>query len=253
MYSRTIIGISSIVAFCCAPLAWAESEQREVDEFEEVSFALPFDVEFVASDEFYVKLVGDEDTIDEIITEVKGDTLKIHKESKWFDWSDEEVQVTVGYNKLSAISMAGSGDGFAEEIEADDMNLRIAGSASLEINKLVCNDLKISIAGSGNVNLNELEADSMSTKIAGSGDVDVAGEVVSQEVSINGSGDHNARELRSQEADVSIHGSGDVGVWTVASLNASVMGSGDIEYYGDPKLEERIRGSGNIERLGDEP
>ena len=253
MNSRTIIGIGALAAVCCTSPTWAESETREVDEFEEVSFALPFDVEFVASDELFVTLEGDEDTIEEIITEVKGDTLRISKESKWFDWSDEEVHVTVGYNKLSAISMSGSGDGFAEYIEADDMNIRIAGSASLEIDKLVCNDLAISISGSGDVNLNELEADSMGTKIAGSGDVDVAGQVVSQEISINGSGDHNARELRSQEAEVSIHGSGDVGVWTVASLSASVMGSGDIEYYGDPKLEERIRGSGTVERLGDEP
>lgn len=251
MNSKIMIGV--VMALLSAPLTWAETETREVDEFDAVNFALPFSVEFVVSDEPFVTLEGDEDTIEEITTKVRGGTLKITKDSDWFDWSDEEVHVTIGYQNLSSITLAGSGDGYAKNMEADKLTLRITGSAGLELDNLTCNDLEISIAGSGNVNINDLEADSISTRIAGSGDVEVTGRVVSQKISIAGSGDLNARELRAQETEVNIKGSGDVEVWTIASLDANVMGSGDIEYYGDPKVRERILGSGNLERRGDRP
>ena len=251
MNSKIIVGVT--IALLSASITWADTETRELDEFDSITFALPNSVEFVVSDEPFVTLEGDEDTIEEITTKVRGNALKISKESDWFDWSNKEVHVTIGYQKLSSITLAGSGDGFAKNMEADKLNLRIAGSASLELDGLTCNDLEISIAGSGNININDLEADSISTRIAGSGDVEVTGRVVSQKISIAGSGDLNARELRSQETEVNIKGSGDVEVWTVASLEANVMGSGDIEYYGDPKIRERIRGSGNLHRRGDIP
>lgn len=234
-----------------APLVLAK--ERQVEDFNAVTYALPFEVEFVAADSPYVRLEGDEDTIDEIVTVVDAGTLKIYKEDTWFDFSDEEVLVTVGYTQLSSLSMSGSGDGYAEDLESDEMTLKVAGSANMEIDRLSCNDLLISIAGSGDIHLNELEADTMQTKIAGSGSVEVIGRVVSQKISIAGSGDHIARELRSQEAEVSVAGSGDVEVWAMASLNAKVVGSGDIAYYGTPKVHEQIIGSGDLQHRGDEP
>ncbi len=233
--------------------AWAATDTREVDEFTKIAYTLPFEVEFVVADEHFVTLEGDGDTIDEVVTEVDGNTLKVYKENSWFDWSDGDIVLTIGFEELDAVSMAGSGDGYAEEIESDDFNIKISGSALLEIEKLSCNDLDIAIAGSGDVKLNELEADTLNTAIAGSGNVEASGRVVSQKISISGSGDHNARDLRSQEADVTVRGSGDVEVWAVAELDATVMGSGDIDYYGTPKVDESIMGSGSLERRGDEP
>ncbi len=250
IYKPTVV---ILVAMLASPAAWSATETRELDSFEAISFELPFNVEFVVSDEPFVTLEGDEDTMDEIITDVRKNTLKIRKENSWFDWSDEEVHVTVGYQQLSKITMAGSGDGFAEDMEADELALRIAGSADLEIDNLIANDLKISISGSGNVTLNALDADSISTSIQGAGDVELTGRVVSQKISISGSGDHNARDLHTQETDIKVQGSGDVEVWADASLNATIMGSGDIQYYGSPSLSERIMGSGNIQHRGDEP
>ena len=231
----------------------ARAETRNVEAFDAVIYTLPFDVEFVASSTHFVSLEGDEDTIDEIKIEVDGDTLKISKEKSWFDWSDGEIIVTVGYTVLKAITMSGSGDGFAAELSADQLNVKISGSAALELNELMCNDLVVHIAGSGDVTVNQLQADTMQTTIAGSGDVDVSGSVVAQQITVNGSGDHNARELRSQEADVKLRGSGDIEVWALANLEIHIQGSGDVSYYGEPRLKERIVGSGNINARGREP
>lgn len=249
--NRIFLNLAAVTAVLLNQQGWAET--RQVDTFSEVKYALPFDVEFIADDESFVTLEGDQDTIDDIKIRVEDDTLKISKDSSWFDWNDGDVHLTIHYEELNSITMSGSGNGYADKIQSDDMSVRIAGSADLEIDALECNDLDISIAGSGNVNLNEIEADTLTTRIAGSGDIELSGSVVTQDVSINGSGEHRARELKSQEAEIRVAGSGDVEVWALASLEATVMGSGDIDYYGEPSVSKTVRGSGNIEHKGDEP
>lgn len=252
MKPGTVTWVALLFAWA-APTNVVFADTREVADFRVVSYALPSNVELVAAKDPYVLLEGDQDTIDEIITEVNGDTLNIRKDNRWFDWSDEEIFVTIGYTELSAVHMNGSGDAYAQELHADDLRIKISGSAGVEIDRLVSNDVGISISGSGNVNLNDLDADILRTDIAGSGNVDVGGSVVTQTITIAGSGDYKARELRSQEADVDIKGSGDAAVWALASLKVEIMGSGDIEYYGEPHLSKRIMGSGNIKHRGPAP
>ncbi|MFT7651544.1 MAG: hypothetical protein ACI9ON_000639 [Limisphaerales bacterium] len=233
--------------------AFAATEKIELDAFTEVTFTLPFEVEFVNADEHYITLEGDADSIEEIRTRVKGDNLKVYKDNSWFDWNNDNIVVTIGYQTLDAITLAGSGDGFAELLEAEEFTLRITGSSNMEIESMKVDELEISIAGSGNVEVHKLDADKVNSKIAGSGDIELAGRVVSQEISISGSGDHDAGELRSQETTASVRGSGDIRVWAEANLAVSIVGSGDLKYYGEPILKERIVGSGSIVHLGSEP
>ncbi len=231
----------------------AATERRDVDDFSAIAYALPFSVEFVVSDEPYVMLEGDADTIDEIITEVRGDTLRVRKEDSWFDWSDEEVIVTIGYTEVERIAMAGSGDGFAKSLEADELEIVISGSANLNADSVIVDELDIVVSGAGDVEIGNVEADEISSQIAGSGSIDLTGRSVSQEISIAGSGDLRAADLRTQETIAKVAGSGDVEVWSEAQLTATVMGSGDIEYYGNPSVNERVMGSGEITRVGDSP
>lgn len=237
--------------------AWAATERLDFDEFDKISYALPYEVEFVAADEHYVSLEGDSDAIEDIEIKLDGSHLKLSNEDRaWFDWSDHDsdaVFVTIGFSQLEAIKLAGSGNGFAQIIEADDFKVSIAGSAQMEIEELEANDLIISIAGSGDAEIHALDVDEVDSAIAGSGNIKLAGQTNAQEITIAGSGDYQARELRANETDASIRGSGDIEVWSVATLKASVMGSGDIEYYGDPDVKESIMGSGNLERRGDRP
>ena len=233
--------------------AWAASEKRETGDFTEVGYHLPYEVTFVTADEPYVLMEGDEDSIEKITIEEKGDRLLLKREDpSWFNWSDDEkdVIITIGYVALDAIKMSGSGDGYAEAIDAGDFAISIAGSAELEIENLKADEVSISIAGSGDAKVNNLEADEVASSIAGSGDIELGGEANAQSIKIAGSGDYDAAELRSQEADASISGSGDIVVWSVATLDASIMGSGDIGYYGNPDVSQRVMGSGEISSRG---
>ena len=241
-----------VFAVAVAQSAFAAEDRRPMKAFTEIGYSLPHEVEFVAGDEHYVLLEGDEDEIDSIITEVKGDRLKVSREDKWFGWSldDRSVVITIGFVQIDTLNMAGSGDGHAEILDAETLTLRVTGSADLEVDEATADRLDISIAGSGNIQVHALEADRVSSKIAGSGDIQLAGRVVSQEISISGSGDHDSGDLRTQETTASVRGSGDIRVWAEARLSAAVTGSGDIEYYGEPEVSERIVGSGDLVSLG---
>ncbi len=243
----------ALLTIAAPALTWAAEETRELDSFSKIHFTLPFEVEFVQADRHYVTLEGDSDTLDDIETRVKGNTLRIYKDNSWFDWSNASVDVIIGYTELEAINMAGSGDGFAQRIDAAELELKLTGSANLEVDTINADEVVISIAGSGSIELHEVDADSVRSKIAGSGDVEIEGRVNAQEISISGSGDHVARDLRTQETSASIRGSGDVEVWAEARLTASIVGSGDIRYYGNPDVTERRVGSGDVVNVGDEP
>lgn len=251
--AAALFGTVATGLLLCVSNAWGAEETRELDAFTGVTFTLPYEVEFVAADEPYITLIGDQDVIDEIETRVKGKTLRVSQEKSWMNWTSGEVVITIGYVELDGITMAGSGDGFAEILEAEDFNLRITGSANMDIQTLTADTLKASIAGSGDIQIEEVDADSAEIKIAGSGDIQMAGRVNEQKVSIAGSGDHDASELRSQETTVSIRGSGDIVVWAEARLAASLAGSGDIGYYGNPDISKSIMGSGSLTHLGKNP
>lgn len=251
--SRNLWSILALIAITAAPGVHAAEETRDLEDFDSVSFLLPYEVEFVQTDEPFITFEGDEDVIDEIITRIKGGTLKVYRKESWFNWSSGDVVVTLGYTTLKALTMAGSGDGYAKSIDAETFTLNITGSANMEVDSLRADELKISVAGSGNALVNELDADSVDAKIAGSGDIELAGRVNSQQISISGSGDHDAAALRTQETTASVRGSGDIEVWAEARLAASLVGSGDVRYYGDPDVKEKIVGSGTMVRLGEEP
>ncbi len=243
MISKTL---AALVVMGLSVFAWGE--EREVAPFTKISYGLSFDVEFVVGSEHKVILEGDQDTIDEIETEVSGGILKISKDSGWFDWSDEEIRLTVIYTQLESITMSGSGEGFAKSIDADKFTARINGSADLEIETFSGNDLELTISGSGTINLNDINADSVSVDISGSGDIEIAGNTITQTIKIMGSGDYSGRELQSKEADVVVTGSGDAELSVEATLTARVTGSGDIVYYGNPQESTQVTGSGDIER-----
>lgn len=227
---------------------WAES--RTVDEFSAISYSLSYDVVFVAGTEHRVDFEGDQDTIDDIETTVSDGTLRLRKDTGWFNWSnsDEDVSITITYVKLDAITMSGSGDGFAEVIDADAFEITVNGSAGFEAAQINCNDLSLLVTGSGNIDLYNLDVDSVATTISGSGDIELTGNTILQTVTITGSGDYSTRDLRSQEATVKITGSGDAQLWAQATIDARVIGSGDITYYGNPSEKTSVTGSGSIEQ-----
>jgi hypothetical protein len=104
----------------------------------------------------------------------------------------------------------------------------------------------VSIAGSGDVTATDVESDEFEVEIAGSGDVSPAGTVGALSIEIAGSGRYRGEDLMAASAAVEVAGSGDVVVNATDELAIVIAGSGSVEYLGTPTVEQSVSGSGEV-------
>lgn len=206
------------------------SIERSVGEYDAIAVAGWFDVILVDGSEGELKLKGEENLLEYIITEVKDGKLVIKtkkgvnlKPSNW----NSGIYVTVPVESIEMVSLSGSGD--------------IVGETTLKSDKF-----KTSLSGSGDVTL-DIEATSIDASMSGSGDIDLTGNARDLDVSISGSGDIKAYALKAENVYAQVSGSADIKVTATESIKARVSGSGDISYKGNPKkIDTKTSGSGDI-------
>jgi putative autotransporter adhesin-like protein len=205
------------------------TKTRTVADYDKIAVAGSFDVKLFKGKEGAITIKADENLMEYIITEVKSGTLKIKTKKGYNISTRKTIVVTVPFNDIDAVSLAGSGDIYSEDmINSSELKLSIAGSGNLNL-KVSTKNLKSSIAGSGNMNLSG-DTDQLTCSIAGSGNID-------------------SYNLKATIATVKIAGSGDVKVNAVKEIHAKNVGSGNIYYSGNPSVEKTSSvGSGSIKK-----
>lgn len=207
------------------------TDTRTTGEYDAIKIAGSFDVDLIAGKEGKITLKGEENILEVIVVEVEDNTLKIYvkKNTNIRSSFGKKVQVTVPFEKISQLTLAGSGDIQSKNIIKNDKFSAIlsgSGKFNLEVDS---NALELNLSGSGNVHLKGV-ADNFTTKLSGSGDID-------------------AGNLKSKNVNVNVSGSGNTKVNCNESLTARVSGSGDIKYSGNPeKRDVKVSGSGNISK-----
>ena len=202
------------------------TKTRNVSEYDQIAVAGSFDVKLVAGKEGKLTIKVEENLLEYLITEVKDGKLKIKWEKGVNINTTKELLVTVPFEDIDAVSLAGSGDVFSEDTIKTD-------------------NLKVALAGSGDVQL-IINATSISSAISGSGDIKLKGSSENLKCAIAGSGDINGYELVSNNVEVSIAGSGDIKVNAKENLKARISGSGDVYYKGNPRQDVKVSGSGSV-------
>ena len=231
---------TTAIALCSLALvlmAWspqgkmaAQTEERNVGEYEAIAVAGWFDVVLVDGKEGRITLEGKANTIKNIHTEVRKGKLIV-------EW-DKDINLNP-FNSLSKVTIT---------IPVEEINgVSLAGSGSVVSDtKLKSDDFYATLSGSGTLDL-ELETASLSSGISGSGKAILSGSTDEYEVSISGSGDVKAFDLKAKDVSASISGSAKIKVHAANSLTARVSGSGDVEYSGSAtKIDSKVSGSGSV-------
>lgn len=172
--------------------------------------------------------------------------------------SYKTLDIRVSSPRLEAVKLAGSGEIYLNDgLEAEDLQLSLAGSGDLNGKHIQCNQLKTSVAGSGDLHLTDvrcvqatasvagsgdlslrdLVCNSVEASVAGSGDIVLSGTGDRAQYSVAGSGDLKASALKVQQAEASVAGSGDITCHATEQLKARTTGSGNIGYKGNPRLD----------------
>lgn len=220
------------------PVAQAqERETREVDDFTQVSVAVPGTLYLSQGETHRVEVEADADVLDRLETTVEGGELKIREErsSGWLSWlfgrrsSGAAFNIYVTAPSIEELSLAGSGEIVGETpIEGEALSLEIAGSGGIDL---------------------DVNGERLQGRMAGSGAMHLRGAVTEINTEIAGSGDIHAEDVEATRGEVSIMGSGDTYVHVQDRLAVNIMGSGDVWYRGSPEIETNIQGSGEVQPL----
>ncbi|MDQ8015265.1 MAG: head GIN domain-containing protein [Flavobacterium nitrogenifigens] len=205
------------------------TETRTTGDYDGIRISGFFDVDLVAGKEGKITLKGEENLLSKIKVEVEGNELKVYVEKgiQLRTSMGKKIEVTVPFEKISAVTLSGSGDVKSKnKISSDSFSAKLSGSGNFDLD-VDSRNFDLALSGSGDIVLKG-KADSFTSKISGSGNV-------------------NASNLKSQAVDVTVSGSGNSVVTCETSITGRVSGSGNIKYLGNPeKSDVKVSGSGKI-------
>ncbi len=200
---------------------------RSTGSYEGLKAAGSMDFKLVQGKEGEITIKGDANLMEYIVTEVKDNKLIVKIEDGVNLKPSQTIVVTVPYESISSVSLAGSGD--------------IESSGTIK-----SNEFEVALAGSGDIRL-KVSARSVESSIAGSGDIELKGSTENLTTKIAGSGDFDGSNLDSKNVEAKISGSGSADVVCNGNLNARISGSGDVNYSGKPTNKDtKVSGSGSV-------
>ncbi|SDS13241.1 Putative auto-transporter adhesin, head GIN domain [Polaribacter sp. KT25b] len=200
---------------------------RTTSNYDGVAVGGSFDVILVKGKEGKIIIEGEENIIPYIVTEIEKDLLQIKFKKNTNINTTKRLTVTVYFESIEKISLAGSGN--------------------ITSNETIKNhDFTVALGGSGNITLN-VEANEISSNIAGSGNIELTGKSNELTCSIAGSGSLKSYDLTTDILNTNIAGSGSVKITVDTKIKAKVVGSGSVYYKGNPTdIDIKSVGSGSV-------
>ncbi len=216
-YSRPSLGRKMLAAFLAAGIAASvvysvagsasmahdperkgrAGEDRDVSGFTRIQVKGAIDLELTAGKEFSVHIKSRADRLEDVITEVDGDTLIIDMDDKGRRsfWNNTNVEVTITMPELRELEVLGAVDGELHDIKSDELSIDIRGAAEVEVEG-TCGTLTLDVKGAGDI---------------------------------------DADDLKCENVEVDVKGAGSATVYASQSIDANVAGVASISVYGNPK------------------
>lgn len=202
-----------VVVFFVVPALAQQTETRQVGSFSGVSAAEGIDVYLKKGEKEEVKVVVDGTEPSNIITEVSGSYLKVHrKDGRYRPGIDAKVYVT--YVNLDKLSASSAGSIFSEDtIEARDMQISASSAGTIEVT---------------------VRAGTLTASSSSAGEVEIKGQVRTLSAEVSSAGEIDADELDAEEVEADASSGGSMKVNVRESLHAEASSAGSIRFRGNP-------------------
>jgi hypothetical protein len=222
------------------------TEQRVVSDFYGIEVSGSFIVYIDSSNETSVMVEADENLLDEIRTQVRGNHLVIETYRDRCINSGNNMTIYVATPHVEEIALRGSGRIYCKPFETPEINVDLDGSGRIFIDYMKSDESRFDLSGSGTIH-GTVDTYTAAILVEGSGEIRLDGDAHSANMDLTGSGIIWASEFTTDNADVEVTGSGKIYVYATDLLEARVTGSGIIYYYGDPlNVNKQVTGSGSI-------
>ena len=203
-----------------------KTEVRKVNSFNAIKVSTGIDLYITMGETEKVKIVADDDIIDEIITEVKDGTLRIYmKDNNWFNWGRNKTRKAyVTVKELVAISASSGSDVRSENtLEGESLKVKASSGSDVEIDIFYKNFSLDTSSGS---------------------DAKISGKVKTFKAEASSGSDIKAQELESTICKVRASSGSDITVKVSGELYAKASSGADIRYYGNPDIRDIDESSG---------
>ena len=205
-----------------------KTENRNVKNFSEIKVSTGVDLYITMGNSEEVKVVADDDIIDELITEVKGDVLHIYmkRNNNLFNWGsrNETKKVYVTVKELSAIDASSGSDVESENtLKGDHINIEASSGSDIELD-LVYKNIRLDTSSGS--------------------DAKLSGKAKNFEAEASSGSDISARGLEAAICRVRVSSGSDAVVSVTDELYAKASSGGDVRYYGNPKVKDTDESSG---------
>lgn len=204
------------------------TEERTVGDFTAISLQGAGELIIEQGDTTALTIEADDNLMDDLISEVRGDTLVIGYEEGTIVLSFEKIIFHLTVKDLDRIDVAGAG--------------------SVKTDSLKAKELDLTSSGAGNFDMSNLQATSVNVEIGGLANFELSGQTDALAVEISGSGQFDGKDLASKTASVTINGLGNADVRASDTLDVSINGGGNVTYYGNPQVSQSISGMGNVKK-----
>ncbi len=204
-------------------------QNRKVKDFDVVNVSAGIELILTMGDRESVRIEADESIIDEIITEVKGNTLHIYRKSgNWFNifnWRRQKsVKAYVTAINLRGIDASSGSDVKSENmLEGDRLDVRASSGSSVILN-IVYKDVVLGCSSGA--------------------DIRMSGKAKTVEADASSGADINARALEAVICRASASSGADIAVYATGEIHAKASSGADIRYYGNPEIKNIEESSG---------
>ncbi|MCG8309502.1 MAG: DUF2807 domain-containing protein [Cytophagales bacterium] len=191
-----------------------ETEKRNISDFSEIEISHGIDVYLSMDSKESLVVEVPENLKNHLITEVKGDKLKIYFD-KFLNWH-KETRVYVKAKKIDRISASGGSDLTGEHtLEGKDLELKASGGSDIKL---------------------DVHTEHLEVNISGGADVALSGKTEFLYANTSGGSDLKAFDLVAERAELEASGGSDIKVFVEEEIKAKASGGADIEYMGTPHI-----------------
>jgi hypothetical protein len=246
--------LTAMVTYSCEEMGFGcirgngdlTTENRIVSDFNGVELNGSFTVYVDSGEETSILVEADENLLDEIRTQVRGNNLIVETYRDRCLNSKNDITIYVTTPEIEEIVLNGSGRIYCDYFETPKLQVDLNGSGSIFIDYIYTNDAELELSGSGSIR-GTVDTYSADIQVDGSGIIRLDGSAHHADMDITGSGSILGKEFYTDNTNIEITGSGNAEVYATDLLEARVTGSGIVYYYGNPaNVVKQISGSGNV-------
>lgn len=202
-------------------------QDRQLGSFSALDVGGAFKVFLTQGDQEFVTVEADENLMDVISTEVRGNTLVIKTTEDIRD--SEALNIYLTFKNLDEMEISGACQFTGEnKMKFETLDLDCSGASDVEL-KLAATQLNIDFSGASQVKL--------------------YGSAESVDLDLSGASSYDGYDMEAEIYFVDVSGASHAKIFVNKELSAEVSGAAGLKYKGDPVIKEHdVSGAGSMKK-----